>query len=230
MPGLAPGLLFASQTQRQLAALTGGLYNGFSASATTLAAIDESSRFAYLLGYVPSNGALDSSFRRITVKVNRPGARVLSRHGYYARRENIPFDRKQFMTDSRIAGAANTAGLMTDLLVSAAAAYDAQAGEADLTISLKADRVAFEARDGRHMASVQFALFAGDGKQRLLGQHWQVMNLDLTKANYQVFLDKGVSFTLRIPVETGLKFVKIVAYDYAADRLGTAVVTIGERR
>jgi VWFA-related protein len=229
MPYVSFGTLFAAQAQRQIAALTGGMFNGYSPSEKTLAAIDESSRFEYLLGYVPSNGTLDGRFRRITVTVNRPGARVLSRHGYYARAEKLPLDRKQFMTYSRITAAANTDSPLTDLAVTATAAYDPAAAEADLTVTLKSERVAFEHAPGRHKASLQFVLFAGDGKQHLLGEHWQTMDLDLTDANYQAFLDKGVSFTQRVPIQGGLKYVKVVAYDYASDRLGSAAVTIESR-
>jgi hypothetical protein len=229
LPQVPFAAMYASQAQRTIAELTGGLFNGYSPSARTLAAIDQSSRFEYLLGYVPANATLDGTFRRVSITVNRPGAQVLSRHGYYARPDDVPFDRKQFMTYSRVTAAANTDTPMTDLAVSAATAYEPGAVEADLTVSLKADRVALDQGDGRRTGSIQFVMFAGDSKQHLLGEHWQTMNLDLTDANYQAFLAKGVSFTQRIPVQGNLKYVKVVAYDYTSDRLGTALVTIAGR-
>jgi hypothetical protein len=39
---------------------------------------------------------------RSEVKVARKGARVLYRRGYYAREQLIPYDRRQFMTLSRM--------------------------------------------------------------------------------------------------------------------------------
>jgi VWFA-related protein len=220
------GAMFASGTQRSIAGLTGGLYNGYTPSEKALAAIDQSSTFEYLLGYVPENAAFDGTFRRIAVKVTRPGVQVLFRHGYYARRDNVPFNRQEFMTYSRVAAAANTDTPLTDLAVSATAAYDPGAPEADLTVTLKADRIAFGHAPGHHTASVQIAMFAGDGKQRLLGEHWQTMSLDLTDADYQTFMAQGASFTRRIPVQGSLKYVKVIAYDYASDRVGTALVII----
>jgi hypothetical protein len=229
MPTVSFGTMFAVQTERTIAGLTGGMFNGYTPSAKTLAAIDASSRFQYLLGYVPDNGTFDGRFRRIAVKVNRPGVKVLSRLGYYARRDDTPYDRRQFMTYSRVTAAANTDAPMTDLIVSATAAYEAGAADAALTIALQSDRIAFEHTPGHHRASLQIVMMAGDDRQRLFGEHWQTVDLDLTDANYQTFLDKGVSITQAIPVQGTLKYVKVVVYDYASDRLGTATVTI-ERR
>jgi VWFA-related protein len=48
--------------------------------------IDEDQRFHYLLTYSPSNQALDGRFRRIDVRVRRPGVRVFARDGYRALR------------------------------------------------------------------------------------------------------------------------------------------------
>lgn len=226
LPAMSFGAMFASGAQRSIAALTGGLSNGFTPSARTLAAIDQSSKFEYLLGYVPEQAAQDGRFHRIAVTVTRPGAQALFRHGYYARRDDVPFDRKEFLTYSRITSAANNNTPLTNLLVSATTAYEPGAPDADLTVTLKADRIAFAHAPGHHTASVQIAMFAGDAKQKLLGEHWQTVSLDLTDANYQTFVAQGASFTQRIPIQGSLRYVKVIAYDYAADRVGTALVTI----
>jgi VWFA-related protein len=44
----------------------------------------ESSRTHYELTYAPANTSLDGSFRKIEVRVSRPGAKVFARSGYYA--------------------------------------------------------------------------------------------------------------------------------------------------
>ncbi|MGB6827162.1 MAG: hypothetical protein WBE41_03890, partial [Terracidiphilus sp.] len=44
----------------------------------------ESSRTHYEVTYAPSNTAIDGNFRRIEVKLTRPGATVFARNGYYA--------------------------------------------------------------------------------------------------------------------------------------------------
>ena len=51
----------------------------------------------YLASYSSTNGALDGKYRRITVKVNRPGVEVRARHGYVATR---PDDRRTLAPDA----------------------------------------------------------------------------------------------------------------------------------
>jgi Ca-activated chloride channel family protein len=52
--------------------------------APALATIARELRFQYLLGYVPAHPA-DRSWHSIEVSVDRPGARVRARDGYYSR-------------------------------------------------------------------------------------------------------------------------------------------------
>ena len=51
-------------------------------------------RVYYLLGYETTNGAPDGKFRQVTVRVNRPGASVRSRSGYWAPLEGEVVDRR----------------------------------------------------------------------------------------------------------------------------------------
>ncbi len=70
---------------RTVAEWTGGrlFYNANDVGAALGRAADDS-RLTYTLGYYPVNENWDSKFRRITVKVRRPGTRVRHRAGYFA--------------------------------------------------------------------------------------------------------------------------------------------------
>ena len=193
--------LDAGQSMRNLAQLTGGVAAVYTPSEKTLASLDALTRSGYVLAYAPSNAAWDGSFRRIKVRVNRPGVRVLSRYGYYAREEYAPFDRRAFMTYSRIAAAGNAAEALQDLKVSATAEYEPAVSKLLVTVTIAADRIEFDHADGRHRASLELAYFAGDAKRALVGEHWQVVDLDLTDANYETFKTRGVSYTQPVPVK-----------------------------
>jgi VWFA-related protein len=216
----------AGQTMRNLAELTGGMAAVYTPSEKTLAKVDSSSRFQYLLGYAPTRATWDGKFRRVKVTVNRKDVKVLHRHGYYAREEYVPFDRRQFMTYSRIASAGNMDEPLTDLKVTATADYVKGAAQISVNVTLTADRVAFEHANGRHAASLEVAYFVGSAKQALIGEHWQAVDLDLTDANYETFKSKGASYTQRLAVKGEPAFVKVIVYDYAADLTGTTLVVI----
>ena len=59
---------------------TNNLRTGFDRVASDL-------RNYYLIGYTPTNSAYDGTFRKIEVKVNRPGLTVAARKGYFAVRD-----------------------------------------------------------------------------------------------------------------------------------------------
>jgi VWFA-related protein len=63
----------------------GGHFTGTMRASKAIDAIDRASRFQYLLSYYTSNTTLDGRYRRVLVRVNRPGLTVHYRHGYYAR-------------------------------------------------------------------------------------------------------------------------------------------------
>jgi hypothetical protein len=77
----------------RLASDTGGfLVEQTNDLASAFRRIDEDSRFHYLLTYSPKNAEFDGKFRRIRVKVRRPGAQVFARKGYRAIRTPPPLD------------------------------------------------------------------------------------------------------------------------------------------
>ena len=68
-----------------LAERTGGLYIGDTNDlAAGFARINDDRRFHYLLAYASTNPALDGTFRKIDVRVRRPGVKVRARGGYTA--------------------------------------------------------------------------------------------------------------------------------------------------
>jgi VWFA-related protein len=69
----------------RLAEDTGGfLVEGSNDLSPAFRRIDEDHQFHYLLTYSPKNADFDGKFRRIQVKVRRPGAQVFARRGYRA--------------------------------------------------------------------------------------------------------------------------------------------------
>jgi hypothetical protein len=81
--------LFASQeTLQTLASDTGGrAFTDTNDLGEAFTQVQRDTSVYYLLGYNSTNASKDGRFRRITVRVKRPGLRVEHRAGYYAERD-----------------------------------------------------------------------------------------------------------------------------------------------
>jgi Ca-activated chloride channel homolog len=83
----------AAEFLKKLAAQSGGRYHAVETIKDTrqaFADIAEELRRQYWLGYYPANPARDGSYRRIRVKVNKPGVAIRARDGYRAAGEPKP--------------------------------------------------------------------------------------------------------------------------------------------
>jgi len=182
-----------------------------------------------VLGYYTSNTSLDGRYRRVIVRVNRPGLTVLYRHGYYARRELPPLERRQVFTQTRIAAAGSFDGAVPDIKITATArpATQVEVGlGVAVDVTIDASRVTFQKIDGRHIGSLDVTVFCGDARENLVGQASQQMNFKLFDELHGRFLREGIPYSVRVPVRAPATYVKVVVYDYAADLLGSAVVKI----
>ncbi|MGH9311835.1 MAG: VWA domain-containing protein [Vicinamibacterales bacterium] len=214
------------QSLKNISALTGGQATAFRYADVGVNRVDQATRFQYLLGYAPSNTEWNGRYRRITVNVNRAGVTVLYRHGYYGREQLVPFDRKRFLTYSRIASAGNYTDGIGDIEVALKPPVVDATAHAVVDLTISASRIAFTRDNDRHVGSLEVAFFCGDAKENLVCELWQTVDLKLKDESYQKFLKEGASYTVRIPLTGPLAYVKVVVYDYAADLVGTAVAKL----
>jgi VWFA-related protein len=218
-------------TARTLAEQTGGHFyaNRFSNVATDMDHIDEATRSGYILGYYPSNPAMDGKYRHIVVRVNRPGLTVLYRHGYFARPTIEPFNLRRIATYTRIAAASNYSRALPDIKVQATASLPNTATvPLQVLLDLRIDpaRLTFTKRDGRNVKSIELAIFLVDGEDRLVGQTWKTVELTFTDDRFQSIMREGVTMGLAITVTAPPTIVKTVVYDPAADLIGSAIVKV----
>src|SRR5262249_32395794 len=74
-------------TMQMVAEATGGrVFTSNDIAGAVRRAIDDSA-FTYVLGYYPTATKWDDTFRRITVKVSRPGVNLRYRTGYFASKD-----------------------------------------------------------------------------------------------------------------------------------------------
>ena len=214
---------------RTMAEMTGGQLTAFRSAEYGFAHLDQATRFEYLLGYSPSNTAMDGAFRKIEIKVKRPGARVLYRQGYFASAERVPLDRRQFITFNRLSAAARYQGQIEDIKVALdPPALGGQANSLEMLVTgtIRSSRIKFSQSDGLYRASLEIAVYAGTDREDTVGEIPRRVDLQLKEATYRAFGEQGASFNIRVPLRARPRYVKVIVYDYAADMLGSATAPI----
>jgi hypothetical protein len=190
-------------------------------------AIDQTSRFGYLLGYSPTNTRLDGRFRRIVVRVNRPELTVLYRHGYFARDAPAPLDAERSLTYSRVAAAASYPEPVPDLGIRATATVDALDNDlrkVQATIVLDPSRLEFERDAGHNTDTLEVALFCVDSRGALVGEMWKTVRLNYADARLPEITRDGLQVPLSVETTSPPRNLKVVVYDHGSDLVGSVIL------
>jgi VWFA-related protein len=214
---------------RYIAGQTGGQSSLLKDASHTLARIDTATRSQYLLAYYPTDGDWNGRYRSVKVEVSRPGATVLFRHGYFARREADVFDRRRVITDNRIAAAGYQMDAVREIDVAFTPRFvkreKTPGGTVVLTLRVDISRLEWQRDDGgRHAASVEVGIYCGDGNQKIIGEIRRQLNIALTEETYQRASREGFFRDFGVEVTGQPRYVKVVVYDYESDRVGSSTV------
>jgi VWFA-related protein len=216
-------------TGRHITELTGGYYTSLEMAPKAVARVDEMTRFSYLLGYTPSDPALDGRFRDVDVKVNRPGVTVRFRHGYFAADEPPPLELEALMKRARIETALAFDQESKDIPVQVTVSPPTRMGVQSQTrveIVIGAAPLALTLTDGVRSGQLEVQVYCGDAKQKVIGDAGDHFDLTADEATYQQWLQFGIRKFIRVPTDAPPQYVKVVVYDYGSDRVGSAMVTI----
>ncbi len=224
------GFNWANATSQRVSELTGGYFTSLSYASQAMDRIDNMSRHSYLLGYSPTNITWDGKYRRVEVRVNRPGARVYYRHGYFGHPSRPPMNRAAVVSLTRISSASRISQPITDIgLADVFASPTTGPGGARQTLiefTLKGDRIHFTQEGDQWLAKFDIAVFIGDERQLLVGQTWHTAELKIDAARHARYVQGGLPITLRIPIRRSASNAKIIVYDYGTDLLGSISVRV----
>ena len=214
---------------REVAERSGGFYTSVDMAVKAVGKIDRGTRSSYLLGYEPTNPELDGKFRNIEVKVNRPDLIVEYRQGYYAAADPPPLVLKELIVASRVETALSYDNVAKDIPLAVTAQMLPKMGvsaELRAEIVITATGLALTPKDGRYTGQLELVAYVGDGKQNLIGQMGERLDLDADEVTRDEWLKNGIKRRLRIPVFGVGKHVKVVVYDYGSDRAGSFMLTL----
>lgn len=214
---------------RAFARHTGGQVSIYKYASRAFDRLERGTRAHYVLGYYPVDARWDGGERRLAVTVRRAGVTVQHRRSYYARDDLVPYDRREFLSSTRIAAAGAYRQPVTDLGVTVSASRVERREnpwQVHVTVAVDPTTIRFVETEGRQTASIDVAVFLGNRTQRLVGELKKRVDLRLEPESYAHIRRDGVSFSATVDATASVRHVKAVVYDYPADRLGTAVTQL----
>lgn len=210
-----PGPLFdevrrAQDFLRTMSAETGGfaIVNQTDLNAAFARIIQENSSY-YLLGYHPTNDRRDGKYRRVQVRVKRPGLQVRSRDGYTA-----PKGKPQSRTDvARNTGASSEvrAALDSPVPVSGlglrvfAAAFAGPSKKSSVAVVVELDPkgLSFIPRDGVHAEELEVVIAPVDAGGKPLEGTRDVAPMRLSQRSFELVRAHGFAITRRFDLPPG---------------------------
>lgn len=224
-----PGRGDALTSLRTISELTGGRTSIYGNLGPALARVDAISRVQYLLAYYPKDENWDGDYRRIDVRVTRPGLKVSYRHGYFARDLFRPADAEEYLIYSRVTAAGGYEAEIGDIpfkIETGISAAGSGQKQIDVTLNIDISAVGFRTVNGRHTGRLRVVVYYADGRRNYLGEDWKNVDLKLLEDTYRQFLQSGLPVTIAIPMRQPSQILKVVIYDTGSDRVGSKLVKV----
>lgn len=196
--GFANELLMAQESLISLAQETGGLavvrQNDITGG---LARIERDTSRYYILGYVADPSTSPGKFRKIEVKVNRPGLTIRARRGY------VPADLKSAErrdggvkagTSPALAAALSNPVPVGDVAMRAWAAPFKGAGKTAsvaLAVEIDGSSLQYRQQDDRFLENLELSIVAADHDGKVRGSDRQTLNLKLKPETHQRLIAGG---------------------------------------
>lgn len=223
----ADNLSFAQDSSKDLADRTGGkaFYNRNDFDTAVQNSVNDGSTY-YLLSYYPDNKNWNGKFRKLQVKVNRPGVKVRSRLGYYATDPAIyqKADKKEEEKEFSHA-------LSADLPLSTALTFQAHVeppsaatrNKVAVTYNVDAHGIAFDlSPDGSSHGEIECAVGVYSAKGKLLSYQTDFMNAAIKPENLPGVLQRGFPCDQSFSLPKGEYLLRLGVRDTHSGLFGTA--------
>jgi len=186
----------------------------------------------YVLGYYPGNERRDGRFRRLEVRVRRPGLQVRARRGYVAPRGRAPQARPGAVAadGERLSPAASSAlnspipigGIPLSLF---AAPYKGTAPNASVALALemRADDFKFAERNGAFNNRVEVVFSSVDTAGTVRPGNRHVLTLELKPETLAVARQRGLRLVSEIALPPGRYQLRAAAAEEGSNRSGSVL-------
>jgi VWFA-related protein len=218
----------AKEMARDLAALTGGVSLVDSNDAP--GGIDRAVRDAsshYVLGYEPETTPKPSEYRRIEVKVRRPGVRVLARRGYYGLGDRAP---APMTVPGSLSPQLRTllAGVMPDdgLPMRVQAVPVSRSGRsATIAVIVEVNGSALDG-EPRRALKIEQGLLTLDARGKASNGTRRIFDMSLSPAQWEVLTATGLRSVWSVDLPAGPHQLRVASIDLGTARGGSVYLDV----
>jgi len=188
--------------------------------------VEENSSY-YVLGYYPTNDRRDGKFRKIEVKVDRPGVEVHFRKGYVAPTGKAPARRPiehEAITSPEVREALESPVPMAGFTLSVfAAPFKGTAPNASVVVTMQGSGsdLKFTEKGGRFEDTVEVSLIAVDHDGKIRGGDQQKLNMSLKPETRPIVQQAGFRMVSRLNLPPGRYQLRIAGRDSVGARIGS---------
>ena len=180
----------------------------------------------YLLGYNSTNPTQDGTFRKIEVRVTRPGVRVRARSGYTAappRKVETRLLTEAIEPSPALREAFNSPLPVTGLPLRAfVAPFGGEPGPSVLVgLEVDARQFRFEQKDGLFVDTLDVAIVALDDKAKFKAGDRHKVNLQLKPATHAAVQAEGLRLLFRLTLPPGRFQLRAAAHESGSGALGS---------
>lgn len=181
----------------------------------------EDSRLTYVLGYYPTHAKWDSTYHTIKVSVNRPGASVRARKGYYATPVAPPV---AATSDEGLVEAMRSPLEATELGVTARVAKGAAANSVAIAIRPSSDAVTLTRTDGRWIGQIDIVIAQSMANGRMFKTFAVKADLELTDEQHAQMLKDGLTFDRTIALRPDSHQLHVIVRDRPSGATGSVII------
>jgi VWFA-related protein len=181
----------------------------------------------YVLGYYPANEARDGKFRKIDVRVTRPGVRVEARKGYTAPKGNAAaspaVDAKEG-TSPALRDALGSALPVSGFTLRASAAPFKGAGSNAsvlVVVQTRGSDLRFVPKGDKLEDSIELSVVAIDRTGKTRGGERTTIDMPLTPKTQAVVAQTGLVFQMRVDLPPGQYQVRVAGRDAGSQKVGS---------
>jgi VWFA-related protein len=192
--------------------------------------VEDNSNY-YVLGYYPTNDKRDGRFRKVEVRVARPGVKVQARNGYTAAKGKAPTASAE--VDAKVP--ADVLDALSNPIPSAAvqlsifaAPFTGPAPKASIALAVEfsPQTLHFVEENGKFNEDIELHVLAVDGSGKMQDGGPTTMPLRLSAPNHDAVMANGFRVLRRLTVPPGRYQIRVAAREANGKEVGTVTQTL----